>query len=89
MKLKNIESVDRERISKMLSILSPREQEVLKMRFGLEGKDSMTLKEVALLFNVSIERIRQIETKAFRRLRHPKVQRLTENDRKRVCLKPN
>ncbi len=50
---------------------APREQEVLKMRFGLEDGYSLTLEEVGLYFNVTRERIRQIEAKALRRLRHP------------------
>jgi RNA polymerase primary sigma factor len=53
----------------------PREQEVLKMRFGLEDGYSLTLEEVGLYFNVTRERIRQIEAKALRRLRHPKRSR--------------
>ena len=49
-----------------------REQDVLRMRFGLEDGYSLTLEEVGLHFNVTRERIRQIEAKALRRLRHPK-----------------
>jgi RNA polymerase primary sigma factor len=56
-------------LSKVLSTLPPREQEVLKMRFGLEDGYSLTLEEVGLYFNVTRERIRQIEAKAIRRLR--------------------
>ena len=55
-----------------LSGLPPREQEVLKMRFGLDDGYSLTLEEVGLYFNVTRERIRQIEAKALRRLRHPR-----------------
>jgi RNA polymerase primary sigma factor len=58
-------------ISKVLSTLPAREQEVLKMRFGLDDGYSLTLEEVGLYFNVTRERIRQIEAKALRRLRHP------------------
>ncbi|MDA3849973.1 MAG: RNA polymerase sigma factor RpoD, partial [Spirochaetaceae bacterium] len=61
-----------EQLSDVLSTLPPREQEVLKMRFGLEDGYSLTLEEVGLYFNVTRERIRQIEAKALRRLRHPK-----------------
>jgi RNA polymerase primary sigma factor len=58
-------------ISRVLSTLPAREQEVLKMRFGLDDGYSLTLEEVGLYFNVTRERIRQIEAKALRRLRHP------------------
>lgn len=61
-----------EQLSDVLSTLPPREQEVLRMRFGLEDGYSLTLEEVGLYFNVTRERIRQIEAKALRRLRHPK-----------------
>ena len=56
----------------ILATLPPREQEVLKMRFGLDDGFSLTLEEVGLYFNVTRERIRQIEAKALRRLRHPR-----------------
>ena len=59
----------------ILSSLPRREREVLKMRFGLEDGYSLTLEEVGLYFNVTRERIRQIEAKALRRLRHPKRSR--------------
>ncbi|MBQ7620589.1 MAG: RNA polymerase sigma factor RpoD [Treponema sp.] len=61
-----------EQLRSVLSTLPPREQEVLKMRFGLEDGYSLTLEEVGLYFNVTRERIRQIEAKALRRLRHPR-----------------
>jgi RNA polymerase primary sigma factor len=64
-----------EQLSDVLSTLPAREQEVLKMRFGLEDGYSLTLEEVGLYFNVTRERIRQIEAKALRRLRHPKRSR--------------
>lgn len=64
-----------EQLSEVLSSLPAREQEVLKMRFGLEDGYSLTLEEVGLYFNVTRERIRQIEAKALRRLRHPKRSR--------------
>ncbi len=60
-----------EQLENVLKTLPPREQEVLKMRFGLEDGYSLTLEEVGLYFNVTRERIRQIEAKALRRLRHP------------------
>ncbi|NLM00874.1 MAG: RNA polymerase sigma factor RpoD [Treponema sp.] len=61
-----------EQVRSVLSTLPPREQEVLKMRFGLDDGYSLTLEEVGLYFNVTRERIRQIEAKALRRLRHPR-----------------
>jgi len=64
-----------EQLSGVLSTLPVREQEVLKMRFGLDDGYSLTLEEVGLCFNVTRERIRQIEAKALRRLRHPKRSR--------------
>lgn len=64
-----------EQLRSVLETLPPREQEVLKMRFGLDDGYSLTLEEVGLYFNVTRERIRQIEAKALRRLRHPKRSR--------------
>ncbi|MBR0155017.1 MAG: RNA polymerase sigma factor RpoD [Treponema sp.] len=61
-----------EQLREVLSTLPPREQDVLKMRFGLDDGYSLTLEEVGLYFNVTRERIRQIEAKALRRLRHPR-----------------
>ena len=59
-------------LHEVLSSLPEREQEVLKMRFGLDDGYSLTLEEVGLYLNVTRERIRQIEAKALRRLRHPR-----------------
>ena len=64
-----------EEVDRVLTTLPPREQEVLKMRFGLGDGYSLTLEEVGLLFKVTRERIRQIEAKALRRLRHPRRSR--------------
>lgn len=64
-----------EQLRSVLGTLPPREQEVLKMRFGLDDGYSLTLEEVGLYFNVTRERIRQIEAKALRRLRHPRRSR--------------
>ncbi len=61
-----------DQLQQVLSTLPEREQDVLRMRFGLEDGYSLTLEEVGLHFNVTRERIRQIEAKALRRLRHPK-----------------
>ncbi|MDR2608417.1 MAG: RNA polymerase sigma factor RpoD [Treponema sp.] len=64
-----------ENLSQVLSSLPAREQEVLELRFGLKDGYSLTLEEVGLYFNVTRERIRQIEAKALRRLRHPRRSR--------------
>ncbi len=61
----------KEQIDEVLSTLTPREQRVLQLRFGLEDGRSRTLEEVGKEFNVTRERIRQIEAKALRKLRHP------------------
>jgi RNA polymerase primary sigma factor len=60
-----------EQTRKVLSTLTPREEKVLRMRFGIGGKSDHTLEEVGQDFNVTRERIRQIEAKALRKLRHP------------------
>ncbi len=61
----------REQISEVLSSLTPREQRVLELRFGLDDGRARTLEEVGQVFGVTRERIRQIEAKALRKLRHP------------------
>lgn len=61
----------KENIDEVLATLSDREAKVLKMRFGLDGKNPMTLEEVGREFGVTRERIRQIEAKALRKLKHP------------------
>jgi RNA polymerase primary sigma factor len=61
----------KEQIEDVLSSLTPRERRVLQLRFGLEDGRSRTLEEVGKEFNVTRERIRQIEAKALRKLRHP------------------
>lgn len=61
----------KEQLSDVLSTLTPREEKVLRLRFGLEDGRSRTLEEVGKEFNVTRERIRQIEAKALRKLRHP------------------
>lgn len=58
-------------INQVLSTLTEREEKVLRLRFGLEDGRSRTLEEVGQQFNVTRERIRQIEAKALRKLRHP------------------
>ncbi|MFV0400562.1 MAG: RNA polymerase sigma factor RpoD [Oscillospiraceae bacterium] len=61
----------REQLGEVLSSLTDREEKVLRLRFGLEDGRSRTLEEVGKEFNVTRERIRQIEAKALRKLRHP------------------
>jgi RNA polymerase primary sigma factor len=65
------EQLLKEQIVDVLSNLTPREQRILQLRFGLEDGRSRTLEEVGKEFNVTRERIRQIEAKAIRKLRHP------------------
>jgi RNA polymerase primary sigma factor len=70
-----VEKADRqllkEQVRGVLSVLSEREREVLEMRFGLKDGQDHTLEEVGKHFGVTRERIRQIEAKALRKLRHP------------------
>ena len=61
----------KEQLSSVLATLTDREEKVLRLRFGLEDGRSRTLEEVGKEFNVTRERIRQIEAKALRKLRHP------------------
>ncbi len=64
-------SLLKEQLDEVLQTLTPREAKVLKLRFGLEDGNPKTLEEVGKEFNVTRERIRQIEAKALRKLRHP------------------
>jgi RNA polymerase primary sigma factor len=61
----------REQTAQVLKTLTPREEKIVKMRFGLEDGSEHTLEEVGQNFAVTRERIRQIEAKALRKLRHP------------------
>ncbi|NUM44529.1 MAG: sigma-70 family RNA polymerase sigma factor [Anaerolineales bacterium] len=65
----------REKVDEVLSTLSPREARILKLRFGLENGRCYTLEEIGQKFGLTRERIRQIEGKALRRLRHPRRSR--------------
>jgi len=65
------ETMLHEQICEVLKTLTPREENVIKMRFGLEDGIPRTLEEVGREFNITRERIRQIEAKALRKLRHP------------------
>ena len=64
-------SLLREQLCNILHTLTPREEQVIKLRFGLEDGKPRTLEEVGKQFNITRERIRQIEAKALRKLRHP------------------
>jgi RNA polymerase primary sigma factor len=63
----------REQVEQVLNQLTERERRVLQLRFGLEDGHSRTLEEVGKEFGVTRERIRQIEVKALRKLRHPRL----------------
>ena len=64
-------SLLKEQLADVLKTLTPREEKVLSLRFGLVDGNPKTLEEVGKEFNVTRERIRQIEAKALRKLRHP------------------
>ncbi|MCD7871804.1 MAG: sigma-70 family RNA polymerase sigma factor, partial [Clostridiales bacterium] len=64
-------SLLKEQLAEVLKTLTPREAKVLSLRFGLDDGNPKTLEEVGKEFNVTRERIRQIEAKALRKLRHP------------------
>ncbi len=69
----------KEEIDKVLSTLTPREEKVIRMRFGIGEKDVFTLEEVGDVFGLTRERVRQIEVKALRRLQHPTRRRRLES----------
>jgi RNA polymerase primary sigma factor len=61
--------IQKEHLGTWLSQLNDREQQILKLRFGLEGSEPLTLAEIGRLINVSRERVRQLEAKAIMKLR--------------------
>lgn len=65
------EASDRDRLQRVLAMLGPREERVLRLRFGFDGEEEWTLEEVGRLLNLTRERIRQIESKALNALRRP------------------
>lgn len=69
----------KERVREVLKTLTPREEKVLKMRFGIDVASEHTLEEVGKDFSVTRERIRQIEVKALRKLRHPSRSKKLQN----------
>jgi RNA polymerase primary sigma factor len=69
----------KEDISTVLSTLSDKEREIIELRFGLEGKIPMSLKEIGEIYNLTKERIRQIEKKALERLRVPQKSQMLES----------
>lgn len=66
-----VEELMRQDLNRMLSQLTPRERDIMHLRYGLEDGRQRTLEEVGRLFNITRERVRQIEHKAFRKLRQP------------------
>jgi len=75
------QSMVREQLFQVLATLTPREEKVIRMRYGLDDNRQRTLEEVGQAFGVTRERIRQIEAKALRKLRHPK-----RKDKLRGCI---
>jgi RNA polymerase primary sigma factor len=81
----------RESIEEVLGSLDEREAKVLSLRFGLMGETPKTLEEVGKIFNVTRERIRQIEAKALRKLRHPSRRKKLQDylEQKPISLNPS
>ena len=61
----------KQRIDKMLKTLNPREERIIRLRYGLEDNIIHTLEEIGKEYGITRERVRQIEVRAIRRLRHP------------------
>ena len=62
--------IHQEQLGRWLSHLTDQEQQVLELRFGLEGEERHTLAEIGRMLDISRERVRQVELKALRKLRH-------------------
>ena len=75
----NLSETTTPKIEEVLTDLSDQEQQVLRMRFGLDDDTPKTLEEIGKVFGVTRERIRQIEAKAIRKLRHPSRLKLLKN----------
>jgi RNA polymerase sigma factor (sigma-70 family) len=60
-----------EKVSEVLESLTPREEKIIELRYGLKGRHNYTLEETGALFDITRDRVRQIEAKALRKLRHP------------------
>lgn len=69
----------KEDVRSLLATLSDKERDIIELRFGLEGKTPMSLKEIGELYNLTKERIRQIEKKALERLRNPSKSKMVES----------
>jgi RNA polymerase primary sigma factor len=69
----------RQQLEAILSQLNPREQLVLRLRYGLDGGGGMTLEEVSRVLKTTRERARQIESRALRKLRDPKIRQVFED----------
>ena len=68
----------KDKLKVVLRTLTPREQEILKLRYGLDTGKCFTLEEVGRLFDLTRERIRQLEIRAMRKLQHPVRARMLE-----------
>ena len=68
----------RDQVQEVLSTLTPREEKVIRMRYGIGEKSNYSLEEIGSMFNLTRERIRQIEIKALRKLRHAKRRKSLE-----------
>ncbi len=74
-----LEASLKEDVRSLLATLSEKEREIIELRFGLEGRTPMSLKEIGELYNLTKERIRQIEKKALERLRNPSKSKMVES----------
>ena len=68
------------KVNRLLKTLAPREEKIIKKLYGLDGEEQYTQEEVGRLFDVSHERVRQIESKILRKLRHPSRSKIFKED---------